>query len=123
MPQSELTDALNEFVCKGMIGHLIAKGRVNLLWITSLVQLFSMATINHMVKWLSSVVKHCKHLPHFSLYTSFPPIGFITMTPQLFINYKLKSVAHLPWRMLTYKALNTFIDDMFAFVIKMPTMY
>jgi hypothetical protein len=25
------------------------------------------------------------------------------MTPQLFINYKLKSVAHLPWRMLTYK--------------------
>ncbi|CAF0766073.1 unnamed protein product, partial [Didymodactylos carnosus] len=49
--------------------------------------------------------------------------GFIMMTPQLFINYKLKSVAHLPWRMMTYKALNTFIDDMFAFVIKMPTMY
>ena len=22
---------------------------------------------------------------------------------QLFINYKLKSVAHLPWRMMTYK--------------------
>ena len=35
----------------------------------------------------------------------------------------MKSVAHLPWRMLTYKALNTFIDDIFAFVIKMPTMY
>ena len=49
--------------------------------------------------------------------------GFIMMTPQLFINYKLKSVAHLPWRMLTYKALNTFIDDMFAFVIKMPLLY
>ncbi|CAG0919715.1 unnamed protein product [Notodromas monacha] len=49
--------------------------------------------------------------------------GFIMMTPQLFINYKLKSVAHLPWRMLTYKFLNTFIDDMFAFVIKMPTLY
>jgi hypothetical protein len=45
------------------------------------------------------------------------------MTPQLFINYKLKSVAHLPWRMMTYKFLNTFIDDIFAFVIKMPTMY
>lgn len=25
--------------------------------------------------------------------------------------------------MLTYKFLNTFIDDIFAFVIKMPTMY
>merc|ERR1712183_259023 len=49
--------------------------------------------------------------------------GFIMGTPQLFINYKLKSVAHLPWRMMTYKALNTFIDDIFAFVIKMPTMY
>lgn len=45
------------------------------------------------------------------------------MTPQLFINYKMKSVAHLPWRMLSYKFLNTFIDDIFAFVIKMPTMY
>lgn len=45
------------------------------------------------------------------------------MTPQLFINYKMKSVAHLPWRMLSYKFLNTFIDDIFAFVIKMPMMY
>ena len=27
------------------------------------------------------------------------------MTPQLFINYKMKSVAHLPWRMLTYKVM------------------
>lgn len=49
--------------------------------------------------------------------------GFIMMTPQLFINYKLKSVAHLPWRMLSYKFLNTFIDDIFAFIIKMPIMY
>ena len=49
--------------------------------------------------------------------------GFIMMTPQLFINYKLKSVAHLPWRALVYKSLNTFIDDLFAFIIKMPTMH
>ncbi|NXH18327.1 CLPT1 protein, partial [Bucco capensis] len=57
------------------------------------------------------------------LYGFLLTFGFITMTPQLFINYKLQSVAHLPWRMLTYKALNTFIDDLFAFVIKMPMMY
>ncbi|KAL5008371.1 hypothetical protein ScPMuIL_013952 [Solemya velum] len=57
------------------------------------------------------------------LYGFLLTFGFIMMTPQLFINYKLKSVAHLPWRMLTYKALNTFIDDIFAFVIKMPTLY
>ncbi|CEO95104.1 unnamed protein product (mitochondrion) [Plasmodiophora brassicae] len=49
--------------------------------------------------------------------------GFILMCPQLYLNYKLKSVAHLPWRMLTYKALNTFIDDLFAFIIKMPMMH
>ncbi|GAA50248.1 Cleft lip and palate transmembrane protein 1 like protein [Clonorchis sinensis] len=57
------------------------------------------------------------------LYGFLLTFGFIMMTPQLFINYKLKSVAHLPWRMLTYKALNTFIDDLFAFVIRMPTLY
>lgn len=57
------------------------------------------------------------------LYGFLLTFGFIMMTPQLFINYKLKSVAHLPWRMMTYKFLNTFIDDIFAFVIKMPTMY
>ncbi|KNC85687.1 hypothetical protein SARC_02136 [Sphaeroforma arctica JP610] len=49
--------------------------------------------------------------------------GFIAMTPQLFINYKLKSVAHMPWRMMTYKALNTFIDDLFAFIITMPWLH
>ncbi|KAL5111431.1 Cleft lip and palate transmembrane protein 1-like protein [Taenia crassiceps] len=49
--------------------------------------------------------------------------GFLLMTPQLFINYKLKSVANLPWRALTYKAFNTFIDDFFAFIIKMPTAH
>ena len=45
------------------------------------------------------------------------------MCPQLFINYKLKSVAHLPWRQMTYKFLNTIIDDLFAFVIKMPLLH
>ena len=49
--------------------------------------------------------------------------GFVLMTPQLFINYKLQSVAHLNWRTMTYKSINTFIDDLFAFVIKMPIMH
>jgi len=49
--------------------------------------------------------------------------GFIMMCPQLFINYKLKSVAHLPFRAFMYKALNTIIDDLFAFIIKMPTLH
>ncbi|XP_037085483.1 LOW QUALITY PROTEIN: cleft lip and palate transmembrane protein 1-like protein [Pollicipes pollicipes] len=49
--------------------------------------------------------------------------GFLFMLPQLFVNYKLKSVAHLPWRALMYKAFNTFIDDLFAFIITMPTAH
>lgn len=28
---------------------------------------------------------------------------FLFMIPQLFVNYKLKSVAHLPWKTLMYK--------------------
>jgi hypothetical protein len=58
-----------------------------------------------------------------SAVTTVYTFGFIAMTPQLFINYKLKSVAHLPWRFLVLRALNTFIDDLFAFIIRMPTMH
>ena len=49
--------------------------------------------------------------------------GFILMVPQLYINYKLKSVAHMPWKAMVYKSLNTFIDDLFAFIIKMPLLH
>lgn len=49
--------------------------------------------------------------------------GFLFMLPQLFVNYRLKSVAHLPWRAFMYKACNTFIDDIFAFIITMPTAH
>uniref|UniRef100_A0A7S2SU91 Cleft lip and palate transmembrane protein 1 n=1 Tax=Rhizochromulina marina TaxID=1034831 RepID=A0A7S2SU91_9STRA len=49
--------------------------------------------------------------------------GFIFMTPQLFINYKLKSVSHLPWRVMVYKFFNTFIDDVFSFLVSMPTSH
>ena len=45
------------------------------------------------------------------------------MVPQLYINYKLKSVEHLPWKFLWYKFFNTIIDDLFAFVIRMPIMH
>lgn len=49
--------------------------------------------------------------------------GFLFMLPQLFVNYKLKSVAALPWRSFMYKAFNTFIDDFFAVIITMPTAH
>ncbi|KAG5528697.1 hypothetical protein RHGRI_029389 [Rhododendron griersonianum] len=62
--------------------------------------------------WILSSLTSCVYM-----------FGFSMMCPQLFINYKLKSVAHLPWRQMTYKFLNTIIDDLFAFVIKMPTLH
>ncbi len=49
--------------------------------------------------------------------------GFVLMTPQIYINYRLKSVAHMPWKAMVYKSLNTFIDDLFAFVVKMPALH
>ncbi|KAI4946599.1 hypothetical protein J4E91_007288 [Alternaria rosae] len=49
--------------------------------------------------------------------------GFLMMVPALYINYRLQSVAHMPGRAMTYKFLNTFIDDLFAFTIKMPTLH
>lgn len=49
--------------------------------------------------------------------------GFLMMVPALYINYRLKSVAHMPAKAMTYKFLNTFIDDLFAFTIKMPLLH
>ncbi|KAH8919303.1 cleft lip and palate transmembrane 1 [Atractiella rhizophila] len=49
--------------------------------------------------------------------------GFVQLIPQLIINYKLKSVAHMPMRTFTYKFLNTIVDDFFSFVIKMPLLH
>lgn len=49
-------------------------------------------------------------------------VGFINMTPQIYINYKMKSVEFLPWKAMIYQFLNTIIDDLFAFAVKMPTL-
>ncbi|KAF8528936.1 cleft lip and palate associated transmembrane protein [Hysterangium stoloniferum] len=40
--------------------------------------------------------------------------GFAQLVPQLIINYKLKSVAHMPMKAMIYKTLGTVIDDLFA---------
>ncbi|EJD01145.1 cleft lip and palate transmembrane 1 [Fomitiporia mediterranea MF3/22] len=49
--------------------------------------------------------------------------GFAQLVPQLIINYKLKSVAHMPMKAMAYKTLSTVIDDLFAFCIKMPILH
>jgi len=49
--------------------------------------------------------------------------GFVQLVPQLIINYKLKSVAHMPIKAMIYKTLSTVVDDFFAFCIKMPWLH
>lgn len=46
--------------------------------------------------------------------------GFISLCPQLYVNYRLKTVAHLPVKVFVYKIFNTFVDDIFAFMIQSP---
>lgn len=48
--------------------------------------------------------------------------GFIQMTPQLFINHHFKTVEFMNWNTMIYKFLNTIIDDLFAFMVRMPTL-
>ncbi|XP_018655289.1 hypothetical protein Smp_145250 [Schistosoma mansoni] len=55
------------------------------------------------------------YLPHRSWYSwcletmvnGVYAFGLLLMTPQLFLNYRLKSVAHLPWKAMTYKSKST----------------
>jgi len=49
--------------------------------------------------------------------------GFAQLVPQLIINYKLKSVAHMPMKAMVFKTLSTVVDDLFAFCIKMPILH
>ncbi|XP_023265037.1 cleft lip and palate transmembrane protein 1-like protein isoform X2 [Seriola lalandi dorsalis] len=47
-----------------------------------------------------------------SLVTGVYAFGFLSMAPQLFINYKLKSVSHLQGTVLMYRGVNTLISDL-----------
>ncbi|CAO1626649.1 unnamed protein product [Sympodiomycopsis kandeliae] len=49
--------------------------------------------------------------------------GFVSLIPQVILNYKLKSVAGLNGKTLIYKILSTFVDDVFAFAVPMPTLH
>lgn len=48
--------------------------------------------------------------------------GFVMMLPQLIINYKLKSVDHLPAKALFYRFISAIIDDIFVFMIDLPLL-
>ena len=77
------------------------------------------------VGWSIYALKHYSYKSWYSWFISNAAnavytFGFIGLCPQLYINYRLKSVAHLPWKVFIYKIFNTFVDDVFAFLIEMP---
>uniref|UniRef100_A0AC35TZT1 Cleft lip and palate transmembrane protein 1-like protein n=1 Tax=Rhabditophanes sp. KR3021 TaxID=114890 RepID=A0AC35TZT1_9BILA len=76
--------------------------------------IYSLAYVPHK-SWYSWLIN--------SLANGIYGFGFIFMLPQLFLNYKLKSVAHLPWKPFMLKAFNTFIDDVFSMIVTMPTAH
>eukprot|EP01006_Ploeotia_vitrea_P028104 TRINITY_DN60846_c0_g1_i2.p1 TRINITY_DN60846_c0_g1~~TRINITY_DN60846_c0_g1_i2.p1 ORF type:complete len:249 (-),score=36.68 TRINITY_DN60846_c0_g1_i2:750-1496(-) len=50
--------------------------------------------------------------------------SFMNMIPQVLINYKLKSVEHMSWGALCYKALASFSNDLYPFfVTDLPMIY
>uniref|UniRef100_A0A4W4FT43 Lipid scramblase CLPTM1L n=1 Tax=Electrophorus electricus TaxID=8005 RepID=A0A4W4FT43_ELEEL len=53
----------------------------------------------------SLAMKYLSYLLYPLLYA----FGFLFMLPQLFVNYKLKSVAHLPWKAFMYKKVCLFV--------------
>lgn len=75
---------------------------------------YSLVYENHK-SWYSYIIE--------TLVGSVYAYGFLMMVPQLWINYRLKSVSHMPGRALVYKTLGTFIDDLFAFTIRMPILH
>mmetsp|Transcript_2993 Transcript_2993/g.7171 ORF Transcript_2993/g.7171 Transcript_2993/m.7171 type:complete len:660 (+) Transcript_2993:50-2029(+) len=75
--------------------------------------------------WSIYALKHYEYKSVYSWFISnlangVYTFGFISMCPQIYVNYRLKSVAHLPWKVFMYKIFNTFVDDAFAWLIEMP---
>ena len=60
-------------------------------------------------------------LPQHQITTT--PLPLLPSDPMLKPSILKQSVAHMPAKAMTYKFLNTFIDDLFAFTIKMPTLH
>lgn len=47
---------------------------------------------------------------------------FVRLTPQLYLNYKMKSVPAMPWRTLAYKFVDAIIDDIANYAMGSPTL-
>ncbi|RUP44569.1 hypothetical protein BC936DRAFT_149283 [Jimgerdemannia flammicorona] len=62
----------------------------------------------------------CVRATHSSPLLPQPPS--IQMLPQILLNHRLRSVEAMPLAAFLFRTVNTFVDDLFAFVIPMPTL-
>lgn len=92
-------------------GKYLYRGLIPLLAGYTIYSLFTMK----FKSWYSFLIKNCVNFV-FSF-------GFLKMFPQVWVNYRLKSVAGISTRVLMYKLVTTFIDDIYAIVMNMPFLY
>ncbi|EAX84311.1 hypothetical protein TVAG_515920 [Trichomonas vaginalis G3] len=93
------------------VGKYINKGLIPLFIGTLIYQLI----FSEFKSWMSFIIQG-----FFSFVSLF---GFVRLFPQLYINYKLKSVAGISFTVLVYKCIGTFIDDLYAILMNLPTLY
>ncbi|XP_062393834.1 lipid scramblase CLPTM1L-like isoform X1 [Sardina pilchardus] len=56
-----------------------------------------------------------------SLVTGVYALGFLSGFPQLYVNYKLKSVEHLQSSIYMYKGMSTFLNDILSTILTVPS--
>jgi hypothetical protein len=69
--------------------------------------------------------EHRSFLSYFMHCTTgaFYAFDFLLLLPQLYVNYRLKTVAGMSRSALAYKFINTIIDDLYMFLSNMPLLY
>jgi hypothetical protein len=94
-----------------------AAGKIFLLIITPIIIIYSIYSLfnNEYKSFYSFLLK----VSVGAIYA----FGFLAMFPQIYVNYKLKTVAGMSGTVLAFKFVSTFIDDLFAFIMTMPMMH
>jgi hypothetical protein len=95
-----------------------AAGMTYLYWaLTPMIIIYALYQLKYgKYTGLRSYVIHCASGAVYSF-------GFLAMFPQLFVNYKLKTVAGMSRAAFGYKFFSTFIDDLYTFLTDLPLMY
>jgi hypothetical protein len=103
---------------KGETDDADARGMTVLLWV--LLPLVIAYAVYQLI--YSKHVSYWSYLVHCTA-GAFYAFDFLLMLPQLYVNYRLKTVAGMSRSALAYKFMNTIIDDLYTFLTDLPLMY